>query len=285
MSEHVDDLLESIDPIDLAELDRGAQFLTRADRKYIVEAADVAAVLAELPAGTRVLETPAGRWSRYESTYFDTPTLDSYHLAARHRPTRFKVRTRRYVDSDLTIVEIKTKDRHGRTVKHRNPVDSRSPGVHDAVCAFARRHDATAPHAEHLRPTLTNRYARATLALPDDGGRVTIDAGFRATTVDGRSIGLGEALVIETKTSGKASIVDRLLLGRGHRPVRFSKYTTALAALARDLPANRWHRTLCRHLDAPAISPDLPTIAQPGPGQPSGSAAVLPAHHHQGADR
>jgi hypothetical protein len=46
-----------------------------------------------------VLEIDGARSFAYDSTYFDTPDLDAYLLAATRRRRRFKVRTRTYVDS------------------------------------------------------------------------------------------------------------------------------------------------------------------------------------------
>jgi hypothetical protein len=42
-------------------------------------------------------------------------------------------------------------------------------------------------------------------------------------------------------------MLDRWLWQSGVRPVRISKYCTALAAMRPELPANKWHRTLARH--------------------------------------
>ena len=54
--------------------------------------------------------------------------------------------------------------------------------------------------------------------------------------------------VVETKTCGAPCAADQLLWRDGHRPTVMSKYCTGLAALVPELPANKWHRTLQRHL-------------------------------------
>ena len=77
--------LERFGSLTLAELNDRAARLTRVDRKYILPAAALAGVLAELPHDTAVLEIAGERALRYESRYFDTPTLDSYLGAARGR--------------------------------------------------------------------------------------------------------------------------------------------------------------------------------------------------------
>lgn len=55
--------------------------------------------------------------------------------------------------------------------------------------------------------------------------------------------------LVETKTAGPPCAVDRALWRLGYRPVTISKYCTGLAALAPELPANKWNRVLRRHFD------------------------------------
>lgn len=272
----LDTTIAELPALDLAVLDEVARFHTRRDRKYIVPESVAVEIVDALPNGTRALETDGDRWSLYQSTYYDTPSLDTYFLAARKRPHRFKVRTRCYVASGLTVVEVKSKDRSGRTIKERTPIDATNAPTSE-VRGVARRHAAATNFADTLRPTLTNRYARATLVLEDGSARVTIDADFEAIARTGARTRLADRLIIETKTSGKPSIVDRLLWERGYRPIRFSKYTTALAATNPDLPANRWQRTVCRlrashggrpaplATTSPAVRPGSRSTSSPSP--------------------
>ncbi|MDG2026158.1 MAG: hypothetical protein P8J50_03555 [Acidimicrobiales bacterium] len=50
--------------------------------------------------------------------------------------------------------------------------------------------------------------------------------------------------IVETKTTDRASEVDRLLWRNRIRPAKVSKYGTGLASLRPDLPSNRWARLL-----------------------------------------
>jgi hypothetical protein len=243
----VDRPLRRFRGIELAELNSQAQLLTRKDRKYLVHPAQLATILDSLPAQTRVLETETGRWANYRSIYLDTPTLDSYRLAARRRPDRYKVRVRSYLDSGLDVAEVKTKDRRGRTVKHRQAVPADSEHRIGQVRRFAAGFELCAASATGLQPTLTNRYRRATLLLPDGAGRATLDVGYRATDQSGNQLRLPDRVIVETKTNGRPSPLDRLLWQAGIRPIKFSKYSTAIAALHPELPSNRWHRVLRLH--------------------------------------
>ena len=141
-------------------------------------------VLDRVADEVRVLDIDGRRGFRYESLYFDTPEFDSYLGAARRRPDRFKVRTRRYLDADGCWIEVKLRNRHGQTVKHRHPHEAAefgqlSPGSLAFVSSFPRLRDL----AHRLEPAMTTRYQRSTLLIGD--ARATIDVGVTAPTATG----------------------------------------------------------------------------------------------------
>lgn len=247
-------LLDRSPSIGLDELNDVAQLLTRKDRKYLVTPGQLTDVLDSVPAEMKVLCIEGSRWFNYESLYFDTPGLDSYRLAATRRNSRFKVRARTYLQSGDTMVEVKTKDRRGRTVKHREAYSHEAGSLTDAARRFAKEFDPVSPYAAELVPLLTSVYQRATVVFPNSGFRATIDASFGAVGEGGIAT-LDDHLILETKTSGKPSILDRELWKHGIRPVKISKYATGLAALRPDLPANRWHRVLKQLSVEPQLSP------------------------------
>jgi hypothetical protein len=232
-----------LEPVTLAELDALASLQTRRDRKYVVRRAELDGLLGELGGKARILEIDGSRTFRYRSVYFDTPDLALYLAAAHGLPRRAKVRTRTYVDADACVLEVKVRDGSGRTVKHRFPYF-----VDDAMrlTDAARRTIASigAPLAAGARgATLVTSFERATLLLGANG-RATIDVDLGFASVDGRSTHMEEVAVIETKSTHGATRLDRVLRAAGHRPHRFSKYGTGLAAVRPDLPSHRWRRAL-----------------------------------------
>lgn len=245
--------IQAFAAIDLAELAATADLQTRVDRKYLVPRPYVERFVAALDA--RALEIDGARAFIYESVYFDTPDLVSYLGAARRRPRRFKVRTRAYVDSGDCMLEVKVRDARARTVKHRipHPFEQRSELTTPAR-AFVRTVDVVSPSADRLQPALTTTYRRATLVLNGAPARITVDvhATFRST--DGRGVRLDELAWLETKTPGPPSAADRVLWRDGYRPAIVSKYCTGLAALAPQLPANKWHRVLRTHFAGASCS-------------------------------
>lgn len=243
--------LEIPPAITLAELDAAASLQTRRDRKYLVPVTTAATLVERLAMAARVLEIDGLRSFAYESVYFDTPGLVSYLAAARRRPHRFKVRTRTYLDSGRTLLELKTRDGRGRTVKERldrgtAPGRSTEPVILGGdELAFLAAHDEVGGAAANLRPVLVNRYRRATLLLAD-GSRLTIDVDLEAAAPGGLGVRLRDTAVVETKSAGAPSPADRVLWELGVRPTRISKFCTSLAAMRPELPANRWTRALGR---------------------------------------
>ncbi len=232
-------------PVALDELVAVAGLQTRVDRKYVLRSERLADVLAELPVGLRVLDIAGLRSFRYESLYFDTPQLLSYRAAATGRARRFKIRTRRYVDSDTAYLEVKTRGGRSATVKDRvaySVADARmlTPAGRVYVAQTLAEAGIVSVPVERLQPTLRTRYRRVTLLQPDLGSRATIDTNLDWELPHGSGVQRDDLCIVETKSGSRPSPVDRLLWRLGHRPATVSKYGTGLAALRPELPAHKW---------------------------------------------
>ncbi|MDT0450166.1 polyphosphate polymerase domain-containing protein [Streptomyces hesseae] len=246
---------EDAAPISLAEVNERAQLLTRFDRKYLVPASVFLSVAGRLtdsrwPGGPfRVLAIGGRRAFRYHSVYYDTLELRSFHDHRQGRRLRFKIRERVYEDSGERQFEVKLKGGRGDTVKRRRALTGADTPL-DARCraylaeTLRRAHGVDAPMI--LCPSITTDYLRTTLVA--DGERVTCDVGLVCGDPrTGRAVHGDAALVlVETKSAGHLSDVDRLLHAHGVRPAVFTKYCGALAALRPTLPANRWRRAVRR---------------------------------------
>ena len=239
-------VLGPIAPVSLAEIEAGASLMTRRDRKYLVPWQVAGELVRRLSPESRVLEIDGLRAFHYQSVYFDTPVLDSYLGAARRRPHRYKVRTRSYLDSGQCLLEVKTRDARGRTVKERiaHPIEGRERLGHDGR-DFVSGYSLIGESADALRPVLTTRYTRITLLLAEVV-RVTLDADLQAQGPDGRMVHLDGMAVIETKSGGSPSSADRILWELGYRPIKVSKFCTSLSALYPELPHNKWTQALRR---------------------------------------
>jgi hypothetical protein len=234
-------------PISLPEVEAIALLQSRFDRKYVL-APELVSELVELIAHrSSVLEIDDLRSFTYRSRYFDTPALDSYRGAAFGRRGRFKVRTRAYEDDGSSVLEVKTRGPRGTTVKVRQPHDpDRTDELTAAGATFVDHHVGADGLHRRLGPALTTTYRRTTLVDATDRSRATIDEALVCTGPDGEDHRLLDRFVVETKSTGAATTLDRLLWARGERPVRISKFGVGMALHDPTLPANRWNRVLRR---------------------------------------
>lgn len=242
-------------PISLPELVERAALLHRVDRKYVVPV-EVAHGLGDVvPVDTRVLEIGGRRRFSYRSVYLDTPDYQSFHVSGRSRRRRWKVRSREYVDTGTSWLEVKTRAARGVTLKQRiEHPDAEASGLTPEGLEFVGSIIGTEV-ASVLRPVLVTRYDRTTFFLPASSSRTTIDVdlGWTSLRTQGDLHRRARAIV-ETKTGSTPSEVDRLLWARGYRPVRISKFGVGLAALHPDLPRLKWHRALTKHLNQDPLS-------------------------------
>ena len=245
--------LSGLPAVGLDELNAEAALQTRVDRKYVVPEDLAQELLATFDAEVRVLEMDGSRCFAYDSVYFDTAQLDSYLLAAHGRRRRYKVRTRTYVDSAISFLEVKTEGAREATVKERIPYElsDRSRLTAEGL-DYVNETLATAvggAPAEPLGPVLETRYHRTTLYLPESGSRATIDTNVTWQCPGEQAWVLDGAVILETKSGSASGPLDRHLWAHGVRPSRISKFATGMAALRPDLPANRWNRTLRRTMN------------------------------------
>ncbi len=250
--------LAQLEAIGLAELIERASLLERVDRKYVVPRSVLPALIAAAPTATRVLEHSGRRTHGYRSVYLDTPDLASYRTAGQRRRRRWKVRSRAYLDTGGSWLEVKTRSARDVTTKVRIPhPDLESAAIDGPGRSFVDDSLAIAlvsgVRARELRPVLATSYDRSTLLLPGSRPtRVTIDTELGWTWLassggSARDLDRPGLAIVETKGGSTPSAMDRLLWARGHRPVSISKYGVGVAAL-HDVPRLKWHRVLARDL-------------------------------------
>ena len=223
--------LEALRPIGLEEMD-SIKLMNRIDTKYLTTESTLLRILDRAAtAGYRVLVTEKMRISPYESVYFDTAGLKMFYDHHNRRLVRQKVRTRSYVNSGTTFLEIKRKNNKGRTKKKRMEIplqNMKNLGGNEQACDYLARHSWF--QAQDLSPVLETLFYRITLVNPALTERLTIDTrlcfkNFRT----GHETTLQDAVIIELKQDGRAaSQMKNILLDLRVKPVRVSKYCIAL---------------------------------------------------------
>ena len=220
-------MLASLEPITLAEMD-SIRLMNRIDSKYVTDEVTLGRILADASAaGYRALTVEGLRLSPYNSMYYDTDGLKMYTDHHNRRLVRQKIRTRVYVSSGLTFLEVKRKNNKGRTKKKRMviPADAFSDfrSVPKACAFVAEKSDFT---ADRIAPRMTTAFDRITLVNAEKTERLTIDLHLHFhNVVSGLDAGLGPAVIIELKQDGRAdSRMKRILLERRVKPIHVSKY-------------------------------------------------------------
>ena len=235
--------LEAIPPISLGEMD-SIKLMNRIDTKYLTDEATLALVLRDAAAaGYRALETEGSKISPYFSVYFDTPALNMFLDHHNRRLNRQKVRTREYLDSGLSFLEIKLKNNKGRTRKKRiriTPDEMTDFSADREAVSYLNSHSSFS--LEEISPEVSTGFGRITLVNPEKTERLTIDTRLEFSNFrSGHGASLENAVIIELKQDGRASSrMKGILLDHRVKPLKLSKYCIAVTLTEPSVKSGRF---------------------------------------------
>ena len=242
--------LDKLEPITLEQMS-GIKLMNRTDTKFVTNKEKLAQLL-ELAQGKYYAQFHAGsNIATYMTTYWDT---EDYHFYMEHhngRAPRQKVRVRTYVGSigafdgnELTFLEVKTKNNHGRTKKKRIEVPSQDvlTGGDEFVNGLVHH------HLDEIHPTVRNRFHRITLVNYGKTERLTIDFDVEFDNFETNSHkGTGQLVIIELKRDGNVpSPVLEILRKLRIKPSGFSKYCIGSVMTNPELKHNLFKPKLVR---------------------------------------
>jgi hypothetical protein len=166
------DILNTFETITLKEMD-SVKLMDRTDTKYVFPLTKLPEILEQVKNDYKVLDVNGHRISRYESLYFDTRNFDLYYNHHRGKTNRFKIRCRKYVESELHFFEVKFKNNKGRTIKDR----VKQPSIDGFIKDKAENllNEKTPLKAADLEAKFWVNYSRITLVNKTSPERVTID--------------------------------------------------------------------------------------------------------------
>lgn len=248
--------VSAMNSIDLAGLEATAELAHRADRKYVLDWDVFAALVERVADDHRVLEIGGRRTFAYETVYFDSAELTTFHAHVRGRRQRFKVRVRHYRDSGSCSLEVKLKGRRGETIKHRLPY---SPDDHERLNADAAEFLSDCLRGAYghepptdLQPVLSTHYRRTTFVAADANERLTCDFDLTYPT-PGRSAPTLSAghVIVEAKSRHGRGRADQVLRELGQRPVSCSKYLLGVGLLGLRPVPNDLRRLAGRYFESP----------------------------------
>ncbi|MFH1320176.1 MAG: polyphosphate polymerase domain-containing protein [Bacteroidota bacterium] len=231
-------ILSQYQPISLDEMDN-VKLLNRTDTKFIFNYDQLPVVLDELKEKYRILEMNKSPLQDYHTLYFDTPDFLFYNWHHNGKMNRYKVRYRKYIDSETCFLEVKFKNNKRRMIKKRTRKKEMTPELSEKSKNFI---DNNFPiNSNELIPALWNKFTRLTLVHNQAKERITIDCGLRFNNQK-NSADLPHLVIAEVKQEKFSSRSDFILIMRKYhiRPMRISKYCIGSILLNKELKYNRF---------------------------------------------
>lgn len=202
-----------------------AKLMRRVDTKYVFGLDLLPQLLSQIKQDYYAVEIDGILMHDYETLYYDTSQYSLYTAHHNGVRSRYKVRFRKYVKSNLAFFEIKQKNNKNETIKSRikhrieddtlsapclNLVDKKIPGFNAS-----------------LYPSISNNFKRITLVNKNMPERVTIDfnIGLQNARLKSDKL-LKHICVLELKRDlgTKNQIFRDTLNSLGIKPMGFSKY-------------------------------------------------------------
>jgi hypothetical protein len=244
--QHIEDVLAQYNPISLSEM-QAVSLQDRVDTKYVMGLSQFSAVLGQLTDLYRVFTLNEHRIHQYQTLYFDTPDFAIYQHHHNGVGSRYKIRARKYVESDLAFFEIKHKTNQRRTIKSRLMIPDIVTQIQGEVDAFLDTH--TPFEGEALQPKLWNDYLRITLVSTQREERLTLDLNV-AFSCDQSAQALPGLVIAEVKQAHLSQNSDfiRQMRRFGIRPISFSKYTAGVYTLYDHVKTNNFKPQI-RHVN------------------------------------
>lgn len=250
------------------------KLMNRVDTKYVLGEEQCLEMLRRAEDDYSVQTIGGCRACRYATLYYDTEDRRMYASHHDRRAARQKIRTRTYVESGVSFVEVKNKTNKGRTEKRRMRIGAESFAAvtRDEAAAEFLRGAAHYP-PEEITPALATAFERITLVNHARTERLTIDWNLRFTDVRARlsdernrcaagiddgalSIAAGDGgvtasiagmVIVELKQDGMAFSPMKRILGQLRiRPLKVSKYCIGTALSAPRVKSNRFKAKIRR---------------------------------------
>ena len=198
--------------------------MSRFDTKYLLNIYLLPEILVHLQPHYAILDINHHRIFTYQNVYFDTENFQFYTMHHNGKLNRFKVRHRKYVETQTDFLEVKFKNSRHKTTKTRIKINPDREAT-DEIIDFLRQQ--LSGNITHLYPKQWVRYQRISLVHTHLKERVTLDFCLCFQPIDGEfSYTLDGLLIAELKQERKNVTSPFFELMRQHhlRPMSFSKY-------------------------------------------------------------
>lgn len=237
-------LTQDFEPISLEQIEAVA-LLNRTDTKFVMSTAQLLTALAAVRQDYWMLSVHSQRLNHYRTLYFDGPDFELYHLHVNGRADRYKVRSREYIDSSLSFLEVKHRNSKGRTIKDR--ISTTQPVVQMTREAENWLNCVFPYDSRLLEPKMCNTFTRITLVSKQLCERVTLDVDLTFYSVY-KALHLDGVAIAEVKMEAEhctSPFLAQMRLQKIH-PQGFSKYCFGVSLLYDHVKKNAMKPQLLR---------------------------------------
>lgn len=254
---HIQQLVSELPPITLEEMS-GIRLMNRTDTKFVTTL-PVLEKLLQMCKGSYFAQFTNDKYiASYRTVYWDDEEHTMYQRHQEGHKPRTKVRARTYVDSQISFLEIKKKDNHGKTRKKRIEVPSIESVMNDGTgeeflrertqFTFSNSPIPAEPGRTEIKARLQNQFQRITLVNNAHTERLTIDFGLCFRNFDsGSEHDLPRTVIIELKRDGRQpSPILPLLRELRVKPAGFSKYCIGTALTNPNVKLNNFKLRLIK---------------------------------------
>lgn len=233
--ESLSQILNLFGPISLGEMD-SVKLMNRTDTKFLLTIEQLKSILLEVQNDYRVLTIEDRALNSYETLYYDTENFLFYHRHHSGKKNRYKIRKRKYIESNLTFLEVKFKTNKDRTIKDRTKLQSIDENLNQLELDFIENET----HLDlFFEPKLWNRFQRITFVSLEMPERITIDLDLSFKSNE-REIHWESVVIAEVKQQrqNRHSPFMIALKKRLIRQESVSKYSLGAAMLFPELKSN-----------------------------------------------
>lgn len=219
-------LTENCQVYELLEADL-EQDMNRMEAKFVMPVSHAKSLCQYLLGHCDCLLVSGSHVLGYNTVYFDTSNFQFYHHHHQKKPRRLKVRVRHYRETDTRFLEVKRKDKVGKTHKERVPVENMFP-IREQQ-SFLQEQGVT---PEHLISTLQVQYERISLKDRVNGERISFD--FAIQFSDGQqATDIAHMAIVELKLPAHVHQARAFqeIKAMGFRETSISKYCIGMAHL------------------------------------------------------
>jgi hypothetical protein len=215
------------------------KLMNRQDTKYAFHESKLTAILADPPSHYKILEIEGHKIASYENIYFDDDNHLFFQMHQRGKLNRTKIRIRKYVESNLSFIEIKKKTNQARTVKTRIALEANENHESPRIQEFVAKNSPY--QLKDLPKQLAISFQRITLAHKDFEDRCTLDFNLKAS-LDGISYQFNDLVIAELKQEKfrHASAFNLILKKHQIYEESFSKFCFGLIELKPALKHNNF---------------------------------------------